>query len=92
MDPHLEEIKKSRQAVYGDPLQNHQGIAAAWSGLLQPHWEAIRDGRPIPSWTVAHMMAALKLNRMRITYHPDNYDDITVYLQFAKDWQSQGTP
>lgn len=89
-DPSLRAIQAERQKVYGDPLENHRGIAMAWSGLLQPHWEAIRDGRPIPAWCVALLMGTLKINRMRRIYKEDNYDDLRNYLQFAQEWQRDG--
>lgn len=91
-DPKLTEIQAQRQKVYGDPLENHRGIAMAWVGLLRPHWEAIRDGHPIPSWTVAHLMCALKLNRMRRVFSQDNYDDARNYAAFAEKWQRENTP
>lgn len=84
----LAEIRKDRGAIYGPPKLNHEGIAQMWASLLQPHWEAVRDQRPLPPHVVALLMAALKLNRMRLAYHEDNYDDIANYLLFAKEWQS----
>lgn len=88
-DPSLKAIQADRQKVYGDPKENHDGIAMGWVGLLQPHWQDIRDGKPIPAWCVALLLAALKLNRMRRVFKQDNYDDIRNYLQFAQDWQSE---
>lgn len=90
MGSDLERIKHDRQAVYGDPRENHRGIAQAWAGLLQPHAEAIKAGDPIPEWTVALMMAAMKLNRMRRVFHEDNFDDARVYLGFVEQWQKGG--
>jgi hypothetical protein len=87
LTPEQEAIKTDRRKIYGEPLENHQGIAQMWAPLLQPHAEAIAAGRPIPAWAVALLMAALKLDRMRLIYHEDNYADIAVYLSFAKEWQ-----
>jgi hypothetical protein len=81
-------ISYERRKVYGDPRDNHRGIAMAWAGLLQPHAERIARLEPIPEHVVALMMAALKLNRMRNVYHADNYDDASVYFGFAQAWQS----
>lgn len=86
----LDAIKAERRKVYGDPLENHRGIAQAWAGLLQPHWEKIRDGVPVPPHVVALLMAALKMNRCRIVFHQDNYDDLLNYLEFAEEWQREG--
>lgn len=85
-----DQIKRDRQAIYGDPLENHKGIGMAWTPLLQPHVEAIARGEPLKASTVAHMMAAMKLNRMRRVYHQDNYDDLAIYLEFARKWQEEG--
>jgi hypothetical protein len=87
----VEAIKRERQKVYGDPRENHRGIAQGWAGLLQPHAERIARGDPIPEWCVALMMAALKLNRMRRIFKQDNYDDLTAYAGFAEQWQREDT-
>ena len=87
---HLDKIKAERQKVYGDPRKNHEGIAQMWASILEPHWERIRDQKPLPPHVVAMMMALLKINRMRLKFHADNYDDAAVYLlQFSRDWQEQ---
>ena len=83
----IDAIKAERQKVYGDPRENHKGIAQMWACLLQPHAEAIAKMEPLPEHTVAMMMAALKLNRMRRVFHQDNYDDLTAYISFAREWQ-----
>lgn len=80
-------ISFERRKVYGDPFDNHRGIAMAWAGLLQPHWESIRYLKPLEPHVVALLMAGLKLNRMRNVFHQDNYDDCRVYLGFAQGWQ-----
>lgn len=80
-------LRAGRGTVYGDPRENHKGIAAMWAVLLQPHAEAISRGEPIPEWTVSLLMAALKLDRMRLAYHRDNYDDALLYLSFTERWQ-----
>ncbi len=85
----LEAIKKARQRIYGDPRENHRGIAQAWAGLLQPHARAIGRGEPLPEHVVALLMAAMKLNRMRRVFHQDNYDDLANYLAFARAWQCE---
>lgn len=82
-----EQIRAERYRVYGDPLENHRGIAQMWAPLLQPYWRTICDGEPIPPHVVALMMVALKLDRMRLVYHQDNYADLRNYLSFAEEWQ-----
>ena len=88
----LHAIRVARGRIYGDPRENHRGIAQAWAGLIQPHWRWIGEGKPLPEHTVAMMMATLKMNRMRRVYHQDNYDDLRVYLGFAEEWQKDWTP
>jgi hypothetical protein len=86
----LAEIMVERRKVYGEPRENHQGIAMMWAPLLQPWWERIKDQKPIPEHVVALLMAALKLDRMRLVHHKDNYDDCKNYLDFAEEWQRDG--
>lgn len=80
-------VRRERGEIYGDPLENHRGIAQVWAPLLQPHWEAIKAGDPVPPHVVALAMVGLKLDRMRLAYSLDNYVDLLVYLTFAHDWQ-----
>ena len=84
------DITTQRQLVYGPPDENHRGIAMHWAPLLHPHAARIGRMEPLPIYTVAHMLAAVKLNRMRLIYHEDNYADIRNYLAFAQDWQQKG--
>ena len=87
----LAAIRAERHKVYGDPKENHIGIAQIWAPLLQPHAAAVAAGAPLPPHVVALMMVGLKLDRMRITYHQDNYDDLRNYLLFAEQWQREHT-
>jgi hypothetical protein len=87
--PTVEAVKHERQKVYGDPLENHRGIAQAWAGILQPWHEEIRRGEPVPPHVVALLMAAMKMNRMRRVYHADNFTDLRAYLDFAQQWQER---
>lgn len=87
----LTTIQHDRQAIYGDPVENHRGIAMQWAPMLQPHWEAIRDMQALPPHVVALLMALVKVNRMRRVFHADNYDDAQIYLNtFAREWQEKG--
>lgn len=83
------DLQRERQAVYGDPKENHDGVAMSWVGLLQPQWERIKNGQPIPAWCVALLLAQLKINRMRRVFKQDNYDDLAVYASFAEKWQKE---
>lgn len=83
----IDAIRAERQKVYGDPKENHRGIAMMWACLLQPHAESIARLEPIPEHVVALMMTCLKVNRCRRVYHEDNYADAYSYLGFAEDWQ-----
>jgi hypothetical protein len=85
--PTDDQIKAERQQVYGDPLENHRGIAAMWTPLLQPHADKIAAGIPLPPHIVALCMVLLKIDRMRLAFHEDNYADARNYLAFAERWQ-----
>jgi hypothetical protein len=85
--PTVEAVKHERQKIYGPPKENHEGIAAAWAGLLQPWHVEIAQGKPLPPHVVALLMAAMKMNRMRRVYHADNFTDIAAYLSFVQEWQ-----
>lgn len=81
------QIRTERAAVYGDPLENHRGIALAWAPLLHAHREAVARMEPLPEWVISLMMAQLKLLRMRYVYHEDNFPDARNYLKFTEEWQ-----
>lgn len=83
------EIAYERQKVYGDPWINHLGIAQGWAGILQPWSLRIAQMEPLPPHVIALLMATLKTNRMRMIFHEDNYDDASVYLNFARTWQRE---
>lgn len=85
------EIAHERQKVYGDPKVNHDGIAQAWAGILQPYAVHMAEMKPLPAHVVALLMAALKMNRMRMVFHEDNFEDLSVYMSFAKAWQRNDT-
>jgi hypothetical protein len=85
----LEQIKAERGKVYGDPKRNHEGIAQMWASIFQPHAETIAQGKPLPGHVIALCMVLLKVNRMRLRYHQDNYDDLRNYLDFAQEMQDE---
>jgi len=86
---HRQAITEERGKVYGPPKENHEGIAMMWASLLQPHADNINNQIPLPGHVVALMMCALKLNRMRICYHKDNYDDLCNYADIAEAMQRE---
>ena len=89
MSDNLEVIRRERGSVYGDPLWNHFGIGQAWVGLLAPCWRMIRDYVPLPPHVISLQLTAMKVNRTRLVYHKDNYDDLANYAGFANDWQAR---
>lgn len=82
-------ISLERRQVYGDPYQNHAGIAAAWAGILQVWAPRIARGDALPPHVIALLMAQLKMNRCRLQHHQDNYDDANVYMTFASAFQQR---
>jgi len=87
LDERQATIAYERAKTYGDPKTNHQAIANAWSGLLEPYAKEIGELKPLPAHVVALMMASMKICRMRLMFHEDNYDDLGVYTSFARAWQ-----
>ena len=85
----LDRLTLERGSVYGEPRQNHDFIGMQWTPILYPWLNWIAQGRAVPAHVVALQLHGLKYNRMRNVYHPDNYDDASVYLIFAKRWQSE---
>lgn len=85
----FDELRASRGAVYGDPKENHSLIAGQWAAILQPWGAHIAAGKPLPPHVVALCMVGLKLNRMRLAYHRDNYEDLGVYASMAMKWQQE---
>jgi hypothetical protein len=85
----IEQVKASRQAVYGDPWENHKGIGQQWGAILRHVGRHIRDGGDVPPSLVAACMAAVKLNRMRVpgVHHEDNATDAHAYLDFADEFR-----
>lgn len=34
-------LREERGEFYGDPVENHRGIAMMWAPILQLHWQAV---------------------------------------------------
>lgn len=85
----FDELRASRGAVYGDPKENHSLIAGQWAAILQPWGKHISEGKPLPPHVIALCMVGLKLNRMRLSFHRDNYEDLGVYASMAMKWQQE---
>ena len=69
-------VNKDRQNNYGTPEDNFRDIGIMWGIIL--------GAEPIPAYTVAKMMIALKLARSKKSpYYLDNYIDIAGYAACA---------
>ena len=64
-------INGERQAHYGTPQQNFAAVADMWSAYL---------GHGISSADVCHMMALLKIARLRNGSHKDSSVDAAGYI------------
>lgn len=64
-----------RQADYGTPRGNYEGIAKVWSGILSPILK-----RDITAEEAALMMVGLKLQRQAMKHKRDNLVDAHGYL------------
>jgi hypothetical protein len=85
-----EEAKRvflERHPVYGDPLDSHTNIGLSWTALIQQHYGFTLD-HPLPAELVALMMSAMKIQRSSRVFHEDNYTDLSVYADFARQFQS----
>lgn len=68
-------VNGERQADYGTPRSNYEGVAKVWSGLLQ---HALK--RDITPEEAALMMVGLKLQRQSQKHKRDNLVDAHGYL------------
>lgn len=77
-------VNGERQADYGTPRENYEGIAKVWSGILSPILK--RDLTPEEA---ALMMVGLKLQRQAMKHKRDNLVDahgyLLVYAHIRKD-------
>ena len=64
-------INGEREQHYGTPQENFRCIADLWSAYL---------GHPVSSADVCHMMALLKIARLRNGIHRDSSVDAAGYL------------
>jgi len=85
----LDAIREERGKVYGDPRENHEGIAQMFAPLLKPWADLIADQVPLPPHVVTLLMCAVKINRMRRVYHPDNFDDLRNYADMTEELHQQ---
>jgi len=70
-----------RNDSYGDPLPNHERIAAIWSVIL---------GMEITATQAALCMAGMKLARLAYDpNHTDSYIDGAAYLAIAAECQNR---
>jgi hypothetical protein len=68
-------VNGERQADYGTPRENYEGIAKVWSGILSPILK-----RDITAEEAALMMVGLKLQRQAMKHKRDNLVDAHGYL------------
>lgn len=68
-------VNGCRQADYGTPRENYEGIAKVWSGILSPILK-----RDITPEEAALMMVGLKLQRQAMKHKRDNLVDAHGYL------------
>lgn len=68
-------VNGDRQADYGTPRGNYEGVAKVWSGLLSPILK-----RDITPEEAALMMVGLKLQRQAMKHKRDNLVDAHGYL------------
>lgn len=80
-----EDLRASREAIYGDMPTNLNGTGQVWSAMIN-QWLGKGDLPPLPGALVCLMMVAVKLNRLsRTQSHEDSYLDAHTYLEMAKE-------
>lgn len=68
-------VSGARAATHGDKQENHENIAALWTGYLE---------MSITAKDVANMMVLLKVARTKTgEYNPDDYMDAVGYAAIA---------
>lgn len=80
--PQIDHILATREAQYGDALENFEKIGRVWAALL--------DIDDIPAYQVALMMDALKTVRLfRNANHEDSWLDKEGYTRHGRDIATQ---
>lgn len=74
-------INGDRQAHYGPPSENFNAIAAMWTAYV---------GHPITAADVCHMMALLKIARLRNGPHTDSSVDGAGYMALGAEMHDDG--
>lgn len=69
-------INGDRQATYGTPQENFGAVAQMWSAYL---------GQDVAPHDVCHMMALLKIARLRNGPHEDSSIDGAAYLALGAE-------
>ena len=78
-------VNGERQADYGTPRENYEGIARVWSGIL---WPILK--RDITPEEAALCMVGLKLQRQAMKHKRDNLVDAHGYLLVYAHIQEAG--
>ena len=89
----LQELRTSREDVYGPWWANMRGTSSQMHGLMLNYAAAqgYLEGKvPFPIWWAPLMMCAVKLNRIASgNYVEDNFKDLKVYLSFVETMQKE---
>lgn len=86
MSDEIEDIRKQREAVYGEFEHGHTQLGRLWASMLSNHLGV--DVPDLPPSLVLVMLAGLKLNRLGTPSgrkHHDNYLDAKAYLQMSEE-------
>lgn len=81
------ELRRQRNALYGDPQRSMENLGLLWTGILQDHFQ-IRLPHMIPSYITSAMMAAFKLGRSVRPFQKnttEDYTDLRNYLDFSQE-------
>lgn len=87
-----DKIRAARHAVYGDPQENHDNIAMAWTAILKSHFG--RSAPVLDAQVAEIMLAAFKLVRVArpvpleqkaFENYMDGFPDAKNYTTFAEE-------
>ena len=89
----IKEIRKVKDAQYGDPSISLTNIGLSWTATLQQYYGITLD-KPIPAPIVAQMYANAKLIRLATPNLPkagfdDNLVDTKVYVDIIEETEAK---
>ncbi len=83
-----QEIRREREARYGNPIINHRAACYALTGLLENHYQ-IKLPHPVPAHIAALFQICTKVTREAYRHTPDNAVDVHNYIDIAAECKDE---